>query len=83
MLYIPVPINPADDEKATVSNSGTEVAKPAIFPDAFAPKFNSCDIFLNTGTSKYLAIITIPKDNNTNFINSTVKAIKILPYLYF
>ena len=58
MLYIPVPINPADDEKATVSNSGTEVAKPAIFPDAFAPKFNSCDIFLNTGTSKYLAIIT-------------------------
>ena len=70
ILYTLVPISPLAAEKETVKNSGTDVANPAIFPLAFGLNFNATEIFLKTGTSIYLDIVTIPKENIINLEES-------------
>ena len=75
ILYTLVPISPLAAENETVKSSGTDVANPAIFPLAFGLNFNATEIFLKTGTSIYLDIVTIPKENIINLINSKIKFI--------
>ena len=75
ILYTLVPISPLAAENETVKSSGTDVANPAIFPLAFGLNFNAMEIFLKTGTSIYLDIVTIPKENIINLTNSKIKFI--------
>ena len=75
ILYILVLIRPDAAENITVNSSGTDVANPAIFPDAFGPSSNNCDILLKTGTNKYFDNATIPNYNMINLTNSINKFI--------
>ena len=54
-----VDISPAKAEKETVSNSGIDVAIPAIFPTAFDDRFKFNAKLLSNLTKMYFEINTI------------------------
>ena len=67
ILYILVSISPAKAENETVSNSGIDVATPAIFPIVFEDKFKFNAKALSNLTNTYLEIITITIEYIKNF----------------
>lgn len=69
-------ISPLKLAVVIVSNSGADVAYPAMSPTVFGFKFSASASFLKVVTRIYFAITTISAEYTINFKNSIINPFK-------